>query len=241
MILNEKLYLSPKILGIFVCLVPLAFSNLVFAQSETFYKYVDKNGTVVITQNLKDVPKNQREAMEEVNFAIKGVSEQGDEQIIKPSSKIRALGEEQKAVLKEFATEENIKAVGEAAVRQGKDLFASFFEDQKTVLIVYAVAGIAGFFIFSRLLRRFAGGFVTKIVMKFAVVIVIFSGVYLLYLSWLSKTVLNFNPSGDSSDKNLVDQITTPGEILKQTQGVVDQFNRSTKQREALLNGMDGS
>lgn len=233
--------LFPKILRIFVCCAGLSFSSQVLAQSETFYKYVDKNGTVVITQNLNDVPKDQREAMEEVNFEIKDAAEKASEQTTKPASEIGALGEEQKEALKEFVMEGNIKAVGEEAVRQGKDVFASFIEDEQTSLIVYAVAGIAGFFIFSKLLKRFAGGFVTKIVMKFAVVIVIFSGIYLLYLSWLSKTVLNFNPSGDLSEKSLVDQMTTPGEILQQTQDVVDQFNGSTKQREALLNGMDGS
>lgn len=223
MIFNEKLNMDllPKILRIFVCFAGLSFSSQVLAQSETFYKYVDKNGTVVITQNLNDVPKDQRETMEEVNFEIKGAAEKASEQTTKPASEIATLGEE--------------------AVRQGKDVFASFIEDEQTSLIVYAVAGIAGFFIFSKLLKRFAGGFVTKIVMKFAVVIVIFSGIYLLYLSWLSKTVLNFNPSGDLSEKSLVDQMTTPGEILQQTQDVVDQFNGSTKQREALLNGMDGS
>ncbi len=233
--------LLPSMFRVFVCLAGLFFSTQVLAQSETFYKYVDKNGTVVITQNLKDVPKDQRKTMEEVNFEIKDAAEKTSEQTTKPASEIGALGEEQKAALKEFVTEENIKAVGAEAVRQGKELFASFIEDEKISLIVYVVVGIAGFFIFSKLLKRFTGGFVTKIVMKFAVVIVIFSGVYLLYLSWLSKTVLNFNPSGDLSEKSLVDQMTTPGEILQQTQDVVEQFNSRTKEREALLNGMDDS
>ncbi|VAX27961.1 hypothetical protein MNBD_NITROSPIRAE01-1498 [hydrothermal vent metagenome] len=243
MIFNEKLNMDllPKMVRVFICLAVLFFSSQVLAQSEIFYKYVDKNGTVVITQSLKDVPKDQREKMEEVNFEIKDAAEKISEQTTKSASEVEALGEEQKEALKEFVTEENIKAVGAEAVRQGKDVFASFIEDQKTSLIVYVVAGIAGFFIFSKLLKRFTGGFVTKIVMKFAVVIVIFSGIYLLYLSWLSKTVLNFNPSGDLSEKSLVDQMTTPGEILQQTQDVVDQFNSNTKQREALLNGMDGS
>ncbi len=243
MIFNKKLDMSDfqKGLRVLIFVVLLFLVGQHAARSETYYKYVDESGTVVITQTLLDVPLDQREKMEEVNFAIEGSAKKAAEQGMEHTSKMGALAEEQKAVLKEMINEGNIKAVGEEAVRQGKDLFASFIEDQKTALIVYAVAGLAGFFMISKLMKRFVGGFVTKIVMKLAVVVVIFSGVYLLYLSWLSKSVLNFNPSGDSSEKNRVHQITTPREILEQTQDVVDQFNNRAAKREALLNGMDGN
>lgn len=230
------MYFSQKRLRASIFVAGLLFSTQVFAQSETFYKYVDKNGTVVITQNLNDVPKDQRDRMEEVQFSNANDVEADGQ----GSFAGGPVGKDEGLALKAIVNEENIKAVGEETVRQGKAVLSSFFEDQKTVLIVYAVAGIAGFFIFSKLLKRFAGGFVSKIVMKLAVVIVIFSGVYLLYLSWLSKTVLNFDQPGDISEQNLADRITTPQEILQKTQDVVDQFNNSAEKREAILNNMDG-
>lgn len=226
-----------KITFVMLLGVVLFFAGPISAKSETYYKYVDKNGTVVITQNWDDVPENQRKNVEEVHFSERSRAEDKT----RSSSEIEAVGKDEKAVFKKMITEEKIKEVAEESLRQGKALFSFFIKDQKTILMAYAVAGIAGFFLFSKLLKRFVGGFVTKIVMKLAVVVVIFSGVYLLYLSWLSKTVLNFNQPGNLSEQNMADQITTPQEILQQTQEVVDQFNKNASQREALLNGMDGS
>jgi len=226
-----------KISCVLTLLTALFLVRLQSVKAETYYKYVAENGTVVITQNWDDVPKDQREKAEEVHFEARpDVTDEAQ-----PSAKTEAAGKDNARALKEIVNEEKIKAVGEETLYRGKTLLRSFFNDQKTLLIAYGLSGITAFFLFSKLLKRFAGGFVAKIVMKISIIVVIFSGVYLLYLSWLNKTVLNFNQSEDFSGQNLADQITTPGEILQQTQDVVDQFNENATQREAILNGMDGS
>ncbi|GEM_PF-4716966 len=207
-----------------IVLLLLFFSGLGLSQAETYYQYVDKNGTVVITQNRDDVPEDQRETMEEVHFSARpGVAD-----------------EERITALKEIVNEENIQAIGEKNLRRGKDWFSSFLGDRKILWIAYGVTGFAGFFLLSKLLKNMAGGFVSKIAIKISIIIVIFSGIYLLYLSWLNNTVLRFNQPGDFSEQGLADQITTPQEILEQTQEVVDQFNNNAAQRELILNGMDG-
>lgn len=234
--MNVHLYDFPKIIRVFLCVSMLFFASEISVQSETYYRYVDENGTVVITQGLDDVPKDQRKHVEEVRFP-KQTKMEGEDKVFTENK----VEQKQETDLKEIVDKEKIKAVGKETVRQGKALFSSFIEDQKMLLLVYTVAGIVGFFLFSKLLKWVFGSFVSKIVVKIAVVVAIFSGVYLVYLSWLNKSVLNFDQPGNLSAQTLADQITMPQEILQQTQKVVDQFNKNTRQREAILNGMDGS
>lgn len=240
MIFNKKMNVHLcdflKVIRVFVCISVLFFASEISVQSETYYRYVDENGTVVITQGLEDVPEDQRKYVKEVRFP-----KQVEVESAGKAATENKVGQKQKTALKEIVDAEKIKAVGEEAARQGKVLFSSFIEDQKMLLVVYTVAGIVGFFLFSKLLKRFVGSSASKIVMKIAVAVAIFSGVYLVYLSWLNKSVLNFNQPEDLSAQTLADRITTPKEILQQTQRVVDQFNKNTRQRETILNGMDGS
>lgn len=105
---------------------------------------------------------------------------------------------------------------------------------------MYLLIGIVGFFIFSKGLKYVVGGLAARIVMKLILVVALFGGVYLFYVSWLNDTILevNQNPSTAFSE-HWPDQMTTPREILKKTEDIVDQFNQKAKERESLLKQMD--
>ncbi len=202
-------------------------------QAETIYKYTNKNGTVVFTKILEEVPIEQREKVEEVVL-----SDENTEALLEAKEE---LIPEEPFIPKEALTKEKLREIGTEKIRQGKETFASFFEDQQTLFIGYIIGGIIAFFIFSKILKRFVGGFVTMILVKLAIVVVLFCGVYIFYLSWLNKSVLNFDQVQDISEGTWTEQMTTPAEILEKSQDVVDQFNQKAKERETLLNGMGGS
>lgn len=189
-----------------------------------FYKYTDKNGTVVFTQSIEGVPLEMRKSVEEVHLPG------GDS---KKAAKEEGLENDNRFTQGEIqtATQENM--------REAKARMILFIQDQRIVIIGYVVGIVAVFVLLSKMLKRFLGGFIVKVVMKFAIIIVLFSGVYLLYLSWLNKTVLNFNQGLSSSD-HWTDQVTTPSMILNHTQEAADQFKDTSKARESLLNELDG-
>lgn len=180
------------------------------SEGAVFYKYTDKNGTVVFTQSMEHVPLEMRTSVEEVHL-------QGADSSNGPKK---------------------IQTAAQEHMRTGKIRIASFIQDQRIVIIAYVIGIVAVFVLLSKMLKRFVGGFVVKCVMKCAIMIVFFSGVYLLYLSWLNKTVLNFNQGPSAADHRA--KMTTPSVILNHTQEVVDQFNDASKTPEALLNEMDG-
>ncbi len=227
-----------KSTALYLVLISMVFATTAFSQETTFYKYTNAQGTVVITQSLQEIPPEKRETAETIQFSEitpKPPSDESDK--ILPENPLN-----QPLPLAEGFSEDQIKAAGEEAFIQGQRMLTRFFKDQHLLLGAYIVGGVIGFWMFSKLLKRLAGGFVTRIVMKLCMVVVLFSGIYLLYLSWLNKNVLNFNqaPSTVSND-GLIEQITTPSEILEKTEDVVEQFNQKTKEREALLNGMDNT
>ncbi len=209
--------------------VMLLMMTTSFVNASTFYKYLDEKGTMVITQTLDEVPLEKRPSAETIHLPDGPM----------PNNTRAALETLQRAKpsdLNRNISQETIKAAGQETLKKGHALLNTFFEDQGTVLIAYFAGGLICFVLFSKILKRFVGSFVTQIVMKLAIVVVLFSGVYLLYLSWLNKTVLNFDQAAPAvSREKWTEQLTTPQEILEKTEGVVEQFNQKVKEREALL------
>jgi hypothetical protein len=68
------------------------------------------------------------------------------------------------------------------------------------------------------------------------------SGAYILYMSWLSRNILDM---GGNSTKGAFNQIkngniiTTPGQIVDRTKEIVDQLNSRIEEQEDEIKDLD--
>ncbi|MFQ5730181.1 MAG: DUF4124 domain-containing protein [Waddliaceae bacterium] len=214
-------FLCIKVASIFLFVATTLLLAKFSVDAATFYKYTDKNGTVVFTEVFEQIPFDLRDSAKKMTMA--------DEGLEKKSTPL---------ISEDITNRIKNNQLGEKHIRQGREVLSSFLKDQKYLVIGYIVGGILLFIVLTSILKRFVSGFLSKIVIHFAIVVVLFSGGYLFYLSWLNETVLGFGQDSSSSTA-LTDRITTPKEILEKTQLTVDQLNASSEAREKMLEELD--
>ncbi len=209
--------------GAFAYLFFVVFIWGAVAEAATFYKYMDEKGTLVLTDRLEEVPSAFRKKIEKIELP------DGVTQEMKDPLPLEEIEEKIK----------DVPLIAEEKIRVARTGLSSFLEDRKRMLMAYGLVAIVSWMVLFFLLKRIVGGLAAKIVLNLAVMAILFSGAYLIYLSWLNKTILNFNPVG-TEDKSIMEQLTAPQDLIDQTQTVVDQLNTKTDMHQGRLREIEG-
>ena len=212
-----------KALCFWVACVCAFFAAATVLEAATFYKYIDHNQTVVLTDRLHEVPFEFRKDVQEI--VLPDV----------PREKKQVPPLQVPPDIDELPPRIENKERNENQLRAGKVRLASFIMDRKFLMLGYCAGAIALWAVLLFFLKKFVGGLAAKIVMNLLFTAVLFSGAYLIYLSWLNKTIL---PSGQVGVKNEegMDRLTTPKDLADHTQKIVEQLNRNTRAKEDALN-----
>ncbi len=202
---------------------------LISGHAADFYKYLDHNGTLVFTEDLSTVPTELMDKVEKItlpgNRSGKTSDDNSDEGNVS-------------SVLESVKNPEQLLSLGEKQVQKGKAALTSFLKDEIVLLSGYVITGIILFVFLSRLLKNLGGGLLKKIIFKMVFVTALFCGAYYWYLSYMNKNILNFGPGG-TGRTGASSELTTPAEMLKKTQDIIDQVNARTKQKQELLDNLE--
>ncbi len=189
------------------------------AEAATFYKYTDKKGTVVFTEDPNSIPPELRKSAERIDLPD---SKEKSENIVSGRKDNETQVEKQ--------------------IRRGRDYISPYLKDQRFLVGGYVVGGILLYLTFSFILKRFIGSFLSRILLKLILMAALGSGAYILYMSWLSRNILDM---GGNSTKGAFNQIksgniiTTPGQIVDRTKEIVDQLNSKIEEQEDVIKDLD--
>ncbi len=112
------------------------------AEAATFYKYTDKKGTVVFTEDPNSIPSELKKSAERIDL---------------PDSKEKSENIVSGRKDKETQVEKQI--------RKGRDFISPYLKDQRFLVGGYVVGGILLYFTFSFILKRFIGSFLSRILL----------------------------------------------------------------------------
>jgi len=130
----------------------------------------------------------------------------------------------------------------EKQIRSGRDYISTYLKDQRFLVGGYVVGGILLYLTFSFILKRFIGSFLSRILLKLILMAALGSGAYILYMSWLSRNILDM---GGNSTKGAFNQIkngniiTTPGQLVDRTKEIVDQLKSRIEEQEDVIKDLD--
>ncbi len=127
------------------------------AEAATFYKYTDKKGTVVFTEDPNSIPPELRKSAERIDLPD---SKEKSENIVSGRKDNETQVEKQ--------------------IRRGGDYISPYLKDQRFLVGGYVVGGILLYFTFSLILKRFIGSFLSRILLKLFLMAALGSGAYIL-------------------------------------------------------------
>ncbi|MBU2552744.1 MAG: DUF4124 domain-containing protein [Proteobacteria bacterium] len=206
-----------------ICLGPAG------ADAQTIYKYKDKKGTTHFVQDPGQIPKDHQGPVETM------------------------VMEERKTSPTQVVDQIKRKAEQVASPRIGRvrDALASFLQTQKAVVVGYVFAGVILFYFLSRLLKRFQGGFMFRILVRVGLAMVLMAGAYTIYSMWLSKQIsgLGLPVAGggaagatagtrSGSGKSLPN-LMTPADLIRVSKEVAAQMNAHTRTQQKMLDELD--
>lgn len=202
-------------------LIPVVYLGWSSVEGAVFFKYTDKNGTVVFTEALSEIPANFRKDAEEIVIPDKAP----------PNSS---------APFHENVTGKGIqkRQVTAYLERREKEVFGSFLREKKFFVLAYLIGSVLLIAILSSIVKKIFGSTVIKMFLHLAFVAALFGGGYLLYLSWVDKTYLSLDQNGDEG-LTWVEQVVTPKKILEKTKKTVDQLNAKSKAHQKRLEALD--
>lgn len=199
----------------------LFFMRTLTPEAATAYRYTDKKGTVVFTDDLKKIPPDFRKDAKRIDLPEPEESQ-------KPEGTPRKIFKK----IKEKAAEKKL-------IQKGRKFLSTLLKDQRFWMAGFIAGGIILFFIASYFLKRLVGSFVSRVLIRLFLVVALASGVYVLYLSWISKKIFSFNEqisgSKPGSNKKGLGKIVTPGDIIEKAKEAVDQINATIKNKEKKL------
>lgn len=212
--------------GRLLILVFILSLGSVTSHALTVYKYTDKNGTVCFVEDPNQIPPDCKENVKKIELKEEKNAAEKGEAVKKKITDLKHKGRE-------------LKETGERGIARGFELVSSFFRDQRSYLIVYAVGGVILFIIVSVVLKKYLDNFVLRLFIKMVIVFTFFAVGYLFYMSYMSEQLSFFDPQltdySGSDSKERLRKLVTPRQIVDRAKDVADEMNRRTKQSEEMI------
>ena len=198
--------------------ISLSFSLIIFFSllnfswaTARFYKYVDKEGNLSITDDIKNVPQEYRDKMSIVEFQVEETQKIPQ---TKPHVSSLKINPRNHSILNRL---ELLKPNLEKGITQ-----------ITLILALLLLGGVIITFVINKLFKSL----LTRLLLQVSLIIVIVGVIYVIYLSYLGQQLSHFLPV----DKEKT--VYTPSDILNQVKEITEKAQASAEKRQKLLGTM---
>lgn len=178
--------------------------------SARFYKYVDKEGNLSITDDIKNVPQEYRAGARIVEFQVEQTQKIPQKKPTPPVSSIK------------------INPRNHSILNRAELLKPAFEKGITQIILIIALIFLGGFII-SFVINKLFKSLLTRLLLKASLIIVLVGVIYVLYLSYLGQQLSHFAPIYKEKT------IYTPSDILKQVKEITEKAQKSAKKKQELL------
>ena len=186
--------------------------NLSWAASR-FYKYVDKEGNISITDDIKNVPQEYRDKVSIVEFQVEKTQKIPQEKPKPPVSSIK------------------INPRNHSILNRSELLKPNLEKGITQIILILALIFLGGFII-TFVINKLFKSLLTRLLLKASLIILIVGVIYAIYLSYLGQQLSHFSPIHKEKT------IYTPSDILNQVKEITEKAQKSAEKRQELLETM---
>lgn len=198
--------------------ISLSFALVIFFSllnlswgTDRFYKYVDKEGNLSITDDIKNVPHEFRNRVNIVEFQVEETQKIPQENLQVSSLKINPRN---------------------YSILNRSELLKPNSEKGITQIILILALLLLGGFIITFVINKLCKSLLARLLLKVSLISVIVGVIYVIYLSYLGQQLSYFLPI----QKEKI--IYTPSDILNQVKEITEKAQESAEKRQELLETM---
>jgi len=193
----------------FSLLLFFSLLNLSWATSR-FYQYVDKEGNISITDNIKNVPQEYRNKVSIVEFQVEKTQKIPQE---KPKTQVSSI---------------KINPRNHSILNRSALLKPNLEKGITQIILILALIFLGGFII-TFVINKLFKSLLTRLLLQVSLIIVIVGVIYAIYLSYLGQQLSHFSPIHKEKT------IYTPSDILNQVKEITEKAQKSAEKRQELL------